>query len=55
MNVKNVRYRNPDDDLPGDFDEKRESYFQALGQTTDVEQFISELQKSMHLALGIWH
>ncbi|MCU7939830.1 MAG: Tn3 family transposase [gamma proteobacterium symbiont of Bathyaustriella thionipta] len=45
------RYRDPDDDLPRDFDEKRESYYQDLGQTTNVEQFISELQKSMHQAL----
>lgn len=46
------RYRNPDDDLPKDFDDKREHYYQSLGHTTDVDKFISGVQNSMHLALN---
>ena len=45
------RYRNPDEDLPANFEEKREKYFAALGQSTDVNQFIEKLQQSMHIAL----
>ncbi len=33
------RYRNPDDDLPLDFDINRENYYQDLGQTTDATAF----------------
>lgn len=45
------RYRNPDEDLPADFAEKREQYFTALGQSTDVNRFVETLQQSMHVAL----
>jgi TnpA family transposase len=45
------RYRDPNDDLPADFEEKREKYFAALGQFTDANQFIEKLRKSMHVAL----
>ncbi len=45
------RYRNPDEDLPADFDKKREQYFAALGQSTDVNQFVNTLKQSMHSAL----
>ena len=31
------RYRNPDEDLPQDFDENKEEYFQALKAPLDVE------------------
>jgi Tn3 transposase DDE domain len=45
------RYRNPEQDLPQDFDEKRQGYYQALHQPLDVEQFIEHLQKQMGEAL----
>jgi TnpA family transposase len=45
------RYRNPDDDLPADFEEKREKYFSALGQSTDANIFVKKLKESMHEAL----
>jgi len=45
------RYRNPDDDLPADFEAQREVYYQALKQPQDVEAFISTLQRQMTEAL----
>jgi Tn3 transposase DDE domain len=41
------RYRNPDDDLPTDFETKRHIYYQALTLPEDVETFISSLQQQM--------
>lgn len=45
------RYRNPDDDLPQDFEAKREQYYQALQQPLEVEPFIDQLQVEMTEAL----
>lgn len=45
------RYRNPDDDLPTDFEIKRQIYYQALTLPEDVETFISDLQQQMSLGL----
>ena len=41
------RYRNPDDDLPTDFETNRQVYYQALTLPEDVETFISGLQQQM--------
>jgi len=41
------RYRNSDDDLPTDFETKRQIYYQALTLPEDVETFISGLQQQM--------
>ncbi|MEL7079389.1 MAG: Tn3 family transposase [Cyanobacteria bacterium J06648_1] len=41
------RYRNPDDDLPTDFETKRQIYYQALTLPEDVKTFISGLQQQM--------
>jgi len=41
------RYRNPDDDLPLDFAEKRTSYYQALEQPEDAQRFIASVQQRM--------
>lgn len=41
------RYRNPDDDLPTDFEEHRQIYYQALTLPEDVKSFISGLQQQM--------
>ena len=46
------RYRNPDDDLPADFDQNREDYYRALSLPLDVEQFIADLQTEMRNALS---
>lgn len=45
------RYRNPDADLPTDFDEQREAYYQALNLPLDAERFIAGLQAEMREAL----
>jgi hypothetical protein len=45
------RYRNPDEDLPQDFDAKRDSYYADLGQPRDAEVFIASLQETMRAAL----
>ena len=45
------RYRNPDDDLPTDFESKRQIYYQALTLPEDVETFISGLQQQMEQGL----
>jgi TnpA family transposase len=45
------RYRNPDDDLPTDFETKRQIYYQALTLPEDVETFISSLQQQMEQGL----
>ena len=41
------RYRNPDEDLPTDFEQHRQVYYQALTLPEDVETFISDLQQQM--------
>jgi hypothetical protein len=41
------RYRNPDDDLPADFEQNREDYYRALNLPLDVERFIADLQAEM--------
>ena len=45
------RYRNPDDDLPQDFEAKREQYYQDLQQPLDAAPFIDQLQAEMTEAL----
>ena len=46
------RYRNPEEDLPADFDRQRETYYQALNKPTDALEFINGLQQAMHDALS---
>ncbi len=45
------RFRNPDDDLPKDFESKRSTYYEALRQPQDVDTFIRQLQQEMTAAL----
>jgi len=45
------RYRNPDEDLPADFDAQRQSYYQALNLPLAPERFIVGLQNEMREAL----
>src|SRR3990167_8074348 len=42
------RYRNPDHDLPKDFDEKREHYYGLLGLPLSVKEFIAPRKKALH-------
>lgn len=45
------RYRNPDEDLPADFDQHREAYYQALNLGLETEHFVADVQTEMHEAL----
>ena len=47
------RFRNPDDDVPSDFKEKRTDYYSTLNQPTDVEDFVSNLKKLMSDSLAM--
>lgn len=41
------RYRNPDDDLSTDFEERREENYKALKQSLDAHAFIEMLKEAM--------
>jgi len=47
-----VRWRNPEDDLPGDFGDTREVHYAALRQPTDPTAFVESLRERMTAALG---
>jgi len=46
------RYRNPDEDLPADFDARRDEHYAALGLLRDAGAFIAGLQDEMRDALA---
>jgi len=46
------QWRNPDDDLPADFDASREVHYQALGKPRDPGAFIEGLREQHAAALG---
>jgi hypothetical protein len=45
------RYRNPEEDLPQDFEQERESYYAALELPTDADVLVDGMQQEMTLAL----
>jgi TnpA family transposase len=45
------RYRNPDDDLPADFEAQRTAYYEALNLPLDPDRFIADLRAEMREAL----
>ena len=47
------RYRDPDDDLPRDFDERRESYYEELGQPLEADRFVGALREKMRTELAL--
>lgn len=47
------RYRNPDEDLPIDFEERREENYKALKQPLDAEEFINKIRQSMYNSLSM--
>ena len=47
------RYRNPDEDLPTDFEVQREQYYAALNLPQDVESFLGGVQREMNEALTL--
>nr|WP_207726911.1 Tn3 family transposase [Anaerosolibacter carboniphilus] len=46
------RYRNPDEDLPTDFEKRREENYSALKKPLDADEFISSIKQSMYTALS---
>jgi TnpA family transposase len=46
------RYRNPDEDLPADFEAQRTAYYQALALPLEAERFVAALQEEMRAALA---
>jgi len=45
------RYRNPDEDLPADFEANRDEYYKALDLPLEADRFISQVQDEMREAL----
>jgi len=45
------RFRNPDEDLPQDFDVRREEYYATLGQPREAGVFVEHLRRRMEAAL----
>ena len=41
------RYRNPDEDLPGDFEQRRQEYYETLGLPLEAEAFIDRLKQEL--------
>ncbi len=48
------RYRNPDDDVPADFEEKRDSYYEALGLPRQATEFVAELSSNWRIPCRCW-
>ena len=44
-------YRNPDNDLPIDFSQNLDIYYEALHQPTEAKQFIEQIKEDMCKAL----
>jgi TnpA family transposase len=49
------RYRNPEEDLPADFDQQRGTYYEALRQPLAADTFIHSVQQTMTHALDAFH
>lgn len=45
------KYRNPEEDLPQDFEQKRSEYYESLNQPEDPKPFIAGLKQEMRTAL----
>lgn len=45
------RYRNPDEDLPTDFEKRREEHYKSLKQPLDSEEFITNIKQAMYNGL----
>ena len=49
------KYRNPDEDLPADFEENRDEHYLALDKPKEAEEFIAKLQQEMRDALVMFN
>jgi TnpA family transposase len=47
------RYRNPDDDLPADFETQRTPYYQALDLPLEADRFIATIREEMRTVLAM--
>ena len=47
-----ARWRNPEEDLPADFEENRDIHYDALQQPMDPTEFVGELKSRLSDALG---
>lgn len=47
------KYRNPDEDLPQDFNTKRDYYYNDLGITQDADKFVEELRLQLANSLEL--
>ncbi|MFD9395253.1 hypothetical protein ACFWBB_32335 [Streptomyces sp. NPDC060000] len=45
------RWRNPEDDLPADFEDNRDVHYAALGQPQDAGEFIAALKGKLRTSL----
>lgn len=48
------RYRNPDEDVPADFKEKRPQFYEALSLPLDAAEFIKQMKLSLEQALKMF-
>jgi TnpA family transposase len=46
------RYRNPDDDVPKDFETRRSQYYQELAQPANASDFVDKIKADLAAALG---
>ncbi|MGH8918492.1 MAG: Tn3 family transposase, partial [Actinomycetes bacterium] len=46
------RWRDPEDDLPADFEANRDVHYEAIAQPLDPSTFVATLQHRLHEALG---
>jgi len=47
------KYRNPDDDLPQDFEERRGAYFAGLGLPQNAQVFLAGVRKQLEEELHL--
>jgi len=49
------KYCNPDEDLPADFDQRRDEHYLVLNKPKEAEEFTSNLQQEMRSALSVFN
>ena len=49
------RYRNPDEDLPADFERKRDDYYSALHLPQDGKAFVAAVRRELEEELGLFN
>jgi hypothetical protein len=49
------RWRDPDEDLPADFETRRAEHYASLRKPLDPSEFITELREEMHAELDVLH